>query len=59
MNLKVAPDPLAAKKPESKIENLSSEEIPDTNTRQDLILGIAATIIALASLGVQLWTMLS
>ena len=59
MNLKAAPDASAPKKTDAKIDALPSGEKTATNTTQELILGIAATIFALAALGVQIWTMQS
>ena len=59
MNLKAAPNPSAPKKTDAKIETSPSAEQPAANTTQELILGIAATIIALAALGIQIWTMQS
>jgi uncharacterized protein HemX len=56
MNLKQA----APKAPKTAPEN-STEAAAEKTSSSDsnLILGIAATIVALLSLGVQVWTMMS
>jgi len=61
MNLKkpVAPStPAVADKKASAIEPAESNVAAGKGSDPDLILGIAATIVALASLGIQVWTLI-
>jgi hypothetical protein len=61
MNLKkpAAPAaPAAADKKAASAEAAETNVAPGKAGNSDLILGIAATVVALASLGIQLWTML-
>jgi hypothetical protein len=60
MNLKKAAPAVAA--PIAKDSALAEAEADDVaeakSVNSDLILGIAATVVSLASLGIQVWTML-
>jgi predicted flap endonuclease-1-like 5' DNA nuclease len=61
MNLKKAAPAAAAptEKKSAPTEAAAINVAAGKADNSDLILGIAATVVALASLGIQLWTMLS
>jgi autotransporter adhesin len=60
MNLKKAAPAAAAptEKKSAPAEAAATNVAAGKAGNSDLILGIAATVVALASLGIQLWTML-